>query len=94
MGDRLVTFSEPPGRRASERDSSEARRGRPGGTHEIQQGGPLRRFRTAVSSGESVVPKPFRFRQIRVHNPDLAERKAAGKVLEAPGEIARDAVVL
>ena len=33
-----VVFYEPPGRRASERDSPEARRGRPGGTHEDPAG--------------------------------------------------------
>ena len=33
-GEQGVVFYEPPGRRASERDSSEARRGRPGGSRE------------------------------------------------------------
>ena len=38
LGSRPVMFTEPPGRRASERDSEEARRGRPGGIPEEMHG--------------------------------------------------------
>ncbi|MGK5677654.1 transposase [Actinoplanes sp. URMC 104] len=72
---RPVMFTEPPGRRASERDSSEARRGRPGGTPRNCSGESWCTFLRARTDSDREFPVDYR---------GLTRRKSPSKVERVP----------